>query len=198
MGHPIPPSVREILADPPLLRGEDPAAYERLLGQLSAESGATGAVDWLFVKDVADLTWQIARLRRCVSAYMASREHAGLESAIYPLLADCEGSAYRTAKELAASCYEEGGGNACWKVMAQHGVPAKHVGAAYALFDNLKAIAAVERILAGLEHRRDRVIARIDAGRAAFAQALRAAARRASAAEASPAVASPSLAPAGA
>jgi hypothetical protein len=200
MDHVIPSSVREILADPPLMRGEDPAAYERLVGQLGAESGATTAVDWLLVKDVADLTWQIARLRRWVGAYTASGERAGLASAVFPLLAYRVDDAYHRARALADELYEEGGGGAYRKVMAKHGVPAQHVGAAYAFFDNLKRVGEAERILTGLEHRRDRVIARIDARRAAFASALRAAAHRAgeAAVVAHADAASPPLAPVGA
>ena len=40
MNELIPTSVREILADPPLMRGEDAAGYERLVGQLSAPRAA--------------------------------------------------------------------------------------------------------------------------------------------------------------
>ena len=136
----IPSSVREILADPPLMRGEDAAAYERLVGQLGAESGAATAVDWLLVKDVADLTWQIARLRRWVSAYTASGERAGLANAVFPLIVRREDDAYQTARALADETYEEGGGGGYRKVMAKHGVPAQHIGAAYAFFDNLKSV----------------------------------------------------------
>ena len=48
----IPPAVSEIFANPPLVRGEDEAAYQRMVGQLGAESGAATAFDWLQVKDV--------------------------------------------------------------------------------------------------------------------------------------------------
>ena len=198
MNELIPTSVREILADPPLMRGEDPAAYQRLVGQLGAESGAAAAVDWLLVKDVADLTWRIARLRRWVNAYTASKERSGLANAVFPLIVYRVDGASQTARALADELYEDGGGSAYREVMAKHGVPAQHIGAAYAFFDNLKSVAEAERILTGLEHRRDRVITRIDARRAAFASALRAAAKRAGEADAvaNAGVASPPLAPA--
>jgi hypothetical protein len=200
MNELIPTSVREILADPPLMRGEDAAGYQRLVGQLGAESGAATVVDWLLVKDVADLTWQIARLRRWVNAYTASKEREGLANAVFPLIVYRVDGASATARALADELYEDGGGGAYREVMAKHGVPAQHIGAAYAFFDNLKSVAEAERIVMGLEHRRDRVIARIDARRAAFASALRAAARRAVEGEvaANAGVASPPLAPAGA
>ena len=68
MDHLIPPAVAHIFADPPLVRGEDKAAYQAMVAQFGAESGAASVVDWLPVKDVADLTWQIARTRRWISA----------------------------------------------------------------------------------------------------------------------------------
>jgi hypothetical protein len=86
--------------------------------------------------------------------------------------------AYATARALADDLYKDAGGSEYREIMARHGVPAQHVGAAYAFFDNLKSVAAAERILLQLEDRRDRVIARIDTRRAAFASALRAAANR--------------------
>jgi hypothetical protein len=195
MNQLIPDSVGHVMADPPLMRGEDPAAYERLVAQLGAESGAATAVDWLLVKDVADLTWQIARLRRWITAYTAGGERAGLANAVFPLILYREDGAYQLARSLADELYEEGGGGAYRKVMAKHGLPARHIGAAYAFFDNLERLAQAERILTTLEHRRDRVLARIDARRAAFATALRAAAHRVVDAEAvvdgSPALAPP-------
>ena len=195
----IPSSVREILADPPLVRGEDEAAYRRLVGELGVESGAASAIDWLLVKDVADLTWQIARVRRWVNAYSASNERAGLANAIFPLIVYRVDGAYDTARALADDLYKDAGGSEYREIMAKHGVPAQHIGAAYAFFDNLKSVAAADRMLTGLELRRDRVIARIDGRRAAFASALRAAANRAGeAAAANAGVASPPLAPAGA
>jgi hypothetical protein len=200
MNELIPTSVREVLDDPPLMRGEDEAAYQRLVGQLGVESGAATAVDWLLVKDVADLTWQIARLRRWVNAYTASKEREGLANAVFPLIVHRVDGAHQTARALADDLYKDAGGSEYREIMARHGVPARHIGAAYAFFDNLQSVTQAERMLMSLEHRRDRVIARIDARRAAFASALRAAARRAVEDEvaANAGVASPPLAPAGA
>ena len=64
----IPPAMQAILAAPPLVPGEDEADYHRMVAQLGAESGAATGFDWVQVKDIADLTWQIARTRRWVSA----------------------------------------------------------------------------------------------------------------------------------
>jgi hypothetical protein len=174
----IPLSVRAILDDPPLMRGEDEAAYQRLVGQLGVESGAATAVDWLLVKEVADLTWQIARLRRWVNAYAAINERAGLANAVFPLITRRVQDAYETSRALADDVYKDAGGSEYREIMSRHGVPAQHAGVACAFFDKLKSFAQAERMLMGLEDRRDRAIARIDTRRAAFASALRAAANR--------------------
>jgi cobalamin biosynthesis protein CobT len=60
----IPGDIREIWGPAPLLRHEDPETYERLARQISHDVAPTDVIDWLAVKDVLDLTWEIRRLRR--------------------------------------------------------------------------------------------------------------------------------------
>jgi hypothetical protein len=60
----IPDHIREIWGPPPLLRHEDPETYEKLARQISHDAAPTDVIDWLAVKDILDLTWDIRRLRR--------------------------------------------------------------------------------------------------------------------------------------
>jgi hypothetical protein len=176
----IPPVMRQLLADPPLVRGEDAADYQRMVGELGAESGATGVVDWMLVKDIADLTWQIARTRRFVSAYTVSAERVGLALAIQQVTG--EGTKYVWDKTLARVDAELDApgtdGGACQAVLAKCGVPAAQLGIAHAFFHNLDALTAAERLLTRLERRRHRALAQIEGRRAAFGKALREAAHR--------------------
>jgi hypothetical protein len=60
----IPEDIREIWGDPPLLRSEDPETYEKLARQISEAVRLIDAVEWLWTKDILDLSWEIRRLRR--------------------------------------------------------------------------------------------------------------------------------------
>jgi hypothetical protein len=60
----IPGDIREIWGDPPLLRNENPEIYEKLAGQISQAVGPTDVIEWVWVKDILDLSWEIRRLRR--------------------------------------------------------------------------------------------------------------------------------------
>ena len=60
----IPEDIREIWGDPPLLRNESAETYEMLARQISQAVGPTDVIEWVWVKDILDLSWEIRRLRR--------------------------------------------------------------------------------------------------------------------------------------
>jgi hypothetical protein len=60
----IPGDIREVWGDPPLLRNENLETYEKLAGQISQAVGPIDVIEWLWVKDILDLSWEIRRLRR--------------------------------------------------------------------------------------------------------------------------------------
>jgi hypothetical protein len=60
----IPGDIRDTWGDPPLSRNEDPEIYAKLAGQISQAVGPIDVIEWLWVKDVLDLSWEIRRLRR--------------------------------------------------------------------------------------------------------------------------------------
>jgi hypothetical protein len=127
---------------------------------------------------VADLTWQIARVRRWVSAFIASREHRGLEDAVRAVIAGSISTATREHIFGARYDHPAAQANACRELLAEVELPADQAGAAHAFFDKLESLADAEELLMRLEVRRDRAIAQIEARRRAFGTALRAAANR--------------------
>jgi hypothetical protein len=175
----IPPAMQAILAAPPLVPGEDEADYQRMVAQLGAESGAATSFDWMQVKDIADLTWQIARTRRWVSAFIASRQHRGLADGVRSVVAPGSISE-ATHDHIFRARYDHPveHANASRELLAELGLPADQVGAAHVFFDTLKPLANAEELLMRLELRRDRAIAQIEARRRAFGVALRAASNR--------------------
>ncbi len=60
----VPPEVQALFGDPPLMRGEDIGAYNKLLDQFAELVEPTDVLEWLLLKDIADHTWEIRRLRR--------------------------------------------------------------------------------------------------------------------------------------
>jgi hypothetical protein len=47
-----------------LIEGEDPKLYEDLLGRVGAAIQPADIIDWLLLKDVVALTWEIQRSPR--------------------------------------------------------------------------------------------------------------------------------------
>ena len=176
----IPPAMLALTAAPPVVRGEDEADYARLLAQLGAESGAASVIDWMLVKDIADLTWQIARIRRFVSAYTTSTERVGLAAAIQQF--DGGGTKHiweETLERVNAELDAPGSdGGECAALIAKCGVPIAQLGLAHAFFRNLGGFMAAERMLTLLERRRNGALVHMEARRKAFAAALRTASNR--------------------
>jgi hypothetical protein len=59
----VPEHVRALLGPSWLIEGEDPKLYEELLGRVGAAVQPTDIIDWLLLKDVVALTWEIQRSR---------------------------------------------------------------------------------------------------------------------------------------
>jgi hypothetical protein len=59
----IPEDIAAILGRPPVLRTEDPRAYEQLFAAQVREWGPQDTSEWLYVRDLTDLEWEILRLQ---------------------------------------------------------------------------------------------------------------------------------------
>ena len=51
------------LPPPPLVRGEDPAAYDQLAARITAAVAPANVIEEIWVRDVVDLVWDVVRLR---------------------------------------------------------------------------------------------------------------------------------------
>jgi hypothetical protein len=69
----VPAEIRDVLGEPPLLATEDPNQYDALLAELAREVRPSDFTEWLWVKDIADLTWDIIRYRRIKASYVDGR-----------------------------------------------------------------------------------------------------------------------------
>jgi hypothetical protein len=63
----IPAEIAEIFGNPPVVNLEDRQAYDQLLGQLVLEWKPRNITEWMFVRDIADISWEIFRHRRAIA-----------------------------------------------------------------------------------------------------------------------------------
>lgn len=66
----IPPQIAELLGESPLILGEDENEYWNLCAQFASAIQPKDFVEWVWVRDILDLTWEIRRLRRLKAAYL--------------------------------------------------------------------------------------------------------------------------------
>jgi hypothetical protein len=68
----IPADVQYFFKRPPLLKEEDPIEYWALVRQCVKDYPAKAIIEWIWLKDGVDLTWEIWRLRRARAAFVRS------------------------------------------------------------------------------------------------------------------------------
>ena len=73
----VPPvEVQALFGDPPLLRGEDNGLYYTLMDHFTKLVEPKDIIEWWWVKDMTDHTWEIRRLRRFkVLFFELQRDH---------------------------------------------------------------------------------------------------------------------------
>jgi hypothetical protein len=70
----------------PLLISEDPSAYKALLATFADAVRPTDPIEWIFVKDCVDLTWEIQRIRRAKAAIIDITRKEALRSILESIL----------------------------------------------------------------------------------------------------------------
>src|SRR5262252_7898597 len=81
------PARLDVFGPPPLLVGEDPAAYDELLLRVSTAVKPVDFLEEIWVRDVVDLTWEIFRLRRLKAGFISEAADKILYIVLRPLLA---------------------------------------------------------------------------------------------------------------
>jgi len=66
----IPADFQYFFKRPPLLNEEDPIEYWILVLQFIMHVSPKAIIEWIWLKDVVDLTWEIWRLRRARAAFV--------------------------------------------------------------------------------------------------------------------------------
>ena len=84
----IPERARRLawLGPPPLFEGGDAAAYDERLARIAEAMKPEDIFVELWARDIADLDWEVSRLRRLQASLMTAAAHEGLQRILEPLL----------------------------------------------------------------------------------------------------------------
>jgi hypothetical protein len=80
----IPEDILRIFGDPPLLSTENRELYFTLLCMVAQELRPRNIIEWLSLKDLVDLSWEIRRLRRFKALSIEKGRQGRLESTREP------------------------------------------------------------------------------------------------------------------
>src|SRR5262245_58510789 len=179
-----------IFGPPPLLKGEDTAAYDDLLMRVSGHLKPSDIFEEIWVREIADLIWESLRWRRQLACFLALAIARVLERILKPVaenqpvvLSDtsCSGilkaaRASLNAGSTLAANWAVGDPAAIERVkelLASAGLTMDHV-IAQATASELDKIERFNRLIASAQRRRDALLREIERRRASFAQRLRA------------------------
>jgi hypothetical protein len=153
---------------PPLLKGEDTAAYDELLARISGAVKPADIFEEIWIRDIVDLVWEAFRLRRLKANLMTAVAHVALEDILEPLLGWTD--AHDLAKAWAAR--ERAAIERVDELLASAGLTMDAV-MAQALSLKLNDIERIDRMIATAEGRRNAILRELDRHRTTWGQNLR-------------------------
>ena len=163
-------SIADLLGPPPVILGEDARKFEELHARITAAVKPREAIEEIWVRDVADLTWEVLRLRRLKASLLLTCAHAGLVRVLKPLVESTE------AEQLAVA-WAKREAEAMAKVkrlLATSELPVDVI-MAETLTLKLEQTERFEAMIAAAEARLAAALREVDRHREALAGALRAA-----------------------
>jgi hypothetical protein len=83
---PVPKDVRALLGPSWTVDGEKNRHYEDLISRVGAAVGAVDIIDWLMVKDLVNITWDIQRFRRVQASTIKIGRRQAMEKALMQCL----------------------------------------------------------------------------------------------------------------
>jgi hypothetical protein len=153
----IPSHIRELFGAPPLLRTESSDAYDTLWSALAVQFDPREIMEWAWVRDLADLTWDIGRIRRVLTSMLNISFKSGLQGtlrAVIPFVATLP----REDEVLAESWYDVSAGKGkVASTLARYGLSADAAeGEAFAR--RLDEIERMQRLIISAESRRNMIM----------------------------------------
>jgi hypothetical protein len=167
-----------LFGPPPLLEGEDTAAYDEFLARISGAVKPADILEEIWVRDVVDLVWEAFRLRRLKANLMTAVAHKGLRDILETLID------WSDAKDLAQAWARREGGaiKQVHELLASAGLTMDAV-MAQTLSLKLDDIDRIDRMIANAEGRRNAILREVDRHRTIWGQNVRRAVQQIEAAE---------------
>ena len=158
----------DVFGPPPLLGGEDAAAYNELLVRVSAAVKPTDIVEEIWVRDIVDLAWEVFRLRRIKAGLLAAATQNEIKRVLAEYLSDAD------AQELARN-WTLNDKDARKEVQAYFDMVNLTLdGATARAFEmKIKNIELIDRMIASAEARRNIALREIERHRVSVAERLR-------------------------
>ena len=157
------------MGSPPLIEGEDGAAYHLLHGRIAAAVKPKDIIEEFWMRDIADLSWEVLRLRRIKARLLTSRVaaqiRAYLESPCGASQAQKLAAEWEVAEPRASARVDDLLATACGR-----SVESITADVFLAMSEHLERI---ERMTTNAEARRNNALREIERRRSSVAQALR-------------------------
>lgn len=172
----IPADTRALLGPPPLTSLEDDEAYERMLTQMALAISPKDFVEWTWLKDIADLTWDAGRARRAKAVRLALARRTAIETILRadqaPVLADLllDDPIAKEAEEIYRGGARER--KAFGAILARLGLTEQSVADA-AFHAALEDMERLQQLIDNANARRDAILREIDRRRDGLAKRLR-------------------------
>src|SRR5262245_48826746 len=150
------------LGTSPLINGEDGAAYDDLATRIRTVLQPRDVFEELWARDVADLAWEVLRLRRLKAHLMRACAHEGMIDVLDPLVPSLESDGDDDAPssdELAEQWLvrDAGATAAVEKALATAGLTMDAV-MARTLVTRIGDVERIERMMTAAEARRDTIL----------------------------------------
>jgi len=152
---------------PPLIEGEDAAAYDELLAGISAAVKPADILEDIWVRDIVDRVWEILRLRRLKANLITATAYNGLQTVLQPLV---DYGVFQLAQNWARK--QPDAIERVNRLLASANLTMDAV-MVQALCNNIDPIERIERMIALAESRRDAILREIDRHRATLGHTLR-------------------------
>ena len=177
-----PGNVTPLLGSSPLLTGEDPEQYSRLLQTLHDAVQPGDIFEQVWAREIADLMWEAWRYRGLLVRLMHVTEQKALERVLQGLVDNPVGleSGFRTKSDLLAWQYmlgEKGKVAEVNRLLESANLTWDDV-KAEALALRITEVEQINRMIMAAEARRNVSLREIERHRAGFGQTLRTAARQ--------------------